>query len=754
MRTLRGAILAGIVLLAASFAATEARSAGSKYFDDADRGLINGLAADAAVSAEKGWAAVRAAGPADPGFLEGVHTASRIYAVLGRDLRAEAVYAEAAALCDTPRLQVVGLRIQYMLADYLIRNSEYVKAESVLRSSLAIENRSAHKSPLYTAFLQSLAFVREQEGDLSEAEDLYRTTLNSPPPDLSEVVIQRFYSSPGPRLAFVGEPRSSMAAFYSNHGRITDAEALYNDRLAQTSLNQEERLGVMQQLAGFLSLHGSATEALAIEERIVRFREAQALAAPDSSGLLTNELITLANLEVAAGRSEDARVLLATALQHAEQKHGTNSPEYRSALNYLFENRRSAGDYDAAERLARERLQLAQTVETSDKFALPSALLSLSYLRREQGHVEEADALLKRGIDANRAAFPHLQPPSVDQFAHAEALVRAGKPAEAVRVAQEIADSATGRDNGEQFGFRHLAQSMAGDHNPEASQVASIALSLRERRHSPDDTRFTGELTDWANFYRGFLGQPDRARDLLLRAETAVRACCGAMSRKMEPVLQERAWLAGATGGPAASIAYLEQLRELRASTYGANSEQVEQGTRDLAAANAQAGRWPDAAKLYLKTIDISTRRTWAFGYEHVQLLDSIAMHFVHHGDAHAALELNQRALDRAAGSIAPMSCSRVSGSTGRKSVPCRSLRRRPDRRRVFPAAAGNDPQALSDSNDPRLTYSLSSYRIPPYGSAARNARHAGAPDAAGRLPSRLRNRQNHSQHLQRGPRD
>jgi hypothetical protein len=122
----------------------------------------------------------------------------------------------------------------------------------------------------------------------------------------------------------------------------------------------------------------------------------------------------------------------------------------------------------------------------------------------------------------------------------------------------------------------------------------------------------------------------------------------------MEPLLQERAWLAAATDGPAAGIAYLEQLRELRTATYGVDSQRVEESTSDLAAAHAQAGRWPEAAKLYLKTIDISTRRTWAFGLEHVQRLDSVAMDFVHHfvhdGDAQTALELNQRALERAAG--------------------------------------------------------------------------------------------------------
>lgn len=57
----------------------------------------------------------------------------------------------------------------------------------------------------------------------------------------------------------------------------------------------------------------------------------------------------------------------------------------------------------------------------------------------------------------------------------------------------------------------------------------------------------------------------------------------------MEPVIQERAWLAAATGGQGAGIPYLEQLRTLRVSIYGVRSQQVERTDRDIA--EAWAGR-------------------------------------------------------------------------------------------------------------------------------------------------------------------
>jgi hypothetical protein len=188
----------------------------------------------------------------------------------------------------------------------------------------------------------------------------------------------------------------------------------------------------------------------------------------------------------------------------------------------------------------------------------------------------------------NRAEFP--QPASTARFAAAEALVRAGKPGEAVRVAREIAENVRRPDSEtDQFGFRHLAQLMATDYRPEAEQVASIALLADEFGTSPEDLRFARHLTDWANFYRGMLELPDRARNLLARAETIVHTCCGTSSPMMEPLIQERAWLAAATAGHAASIVYLEQLRTLRISIYGIKSRQVEQTNHDIA--EAKAGR-------------------------------------------------------------------------------------------------------------------------------------------------------------------
>ena len=328
-------------MIAAVFAAATVPSAGSKYFNSADKSLSDGASSSAASSsaaslAEKGWAEVLAAGPTAPGFLNGISDASRILAVAGRELRAEAIYVEAEALCAGSELSLVRQRVRFMHASGLIRSSQYVKAESILRPALAAETAAEHKSSLYVAILQSLAFVREQEGDVDDAEALYRMAIGYPAPDLSQVVVQRFYTGKQ-RLPFLGEARSAMAAFYTNHGRFKEAEALYRSQSAQEAQTLEERIGAMHQLVDFLSLHGSKAEAIAIDQQILQITEAQALKDPKWAEWVSPQRYSLANLEVEAGRGEDAKTILEHVLKEAAAQHGKSSREYAQALLYLFD---------------------------------------------------------------------------------------------------------------------------------------------------------------------------------------------------------------------------------------------------------------------------------------------------------------------------------------------------------------------------------------------------------------------------------
>ncbi len=94
--------------------------------------------------------------------------------------------------------------------------------------------------------------------------------------------------------------------------------------------------------------HGSKSEAPALQEQMIGLREAQSLATAELRDRLAQERYALANMEVDAGRSDDAKALLKSDLRQAELRYGENSADYGDALNYLFENRSRARDYASA----------------------------------------------------------------------------------------------------------------------------------------------------------------------------------------------------------------------------------------------------------------------------------------------------------------------------------------------------------------------------------------------------------------------
>jgi tetratricopeptide (TPR) repeat protein len=634
-----------LVLFAVAVAHADApRNAGSNYFDEADRILANNWNADVTGLAEGGWAAVRAAGSSHPGFLDGVYAAARLFRLLGHRLRAESVYAEAIKASEGFALAEVRARLNFMFAHDLIGQRENVKAESILRSALSTEERSGHKSALHVAFIQSLAFACEQEGDLSEAENLYKSALGYAAPDLTAVPMNRFITSPGPPVPPIGRPRAILAGFYVTHARAAEAEQLYREAVRHASGNSTDRLDALRQLSGFLAFYGSKGEAVATERQVMSLLEAQRPADHDDSGAISYERKVLAERLTEAGQADEARAILEEDLVHARD-NGTESAAYQGALSWLFQNRMQAKDYDTAEKLAREAVDLAEANATGpDSAQRNSAISELAEVRRAEGQVEQAEELLKSSVSSQDPGDMQGQLSKIDK------LIREGKSQEAFTEVERLAEAAEMSNIDVSLNLRWLAQSfVTWGIKSEAAKVAALAVERQENRTRSDDPRSAYSLVDWAGFYRGQLESVSRADELVTHAEMIIRECCGLISPQMEPVFRERAWMA-ISAGPSAHFKALEELRDFRAAVYGSNSWPVEESTRELAASYAESGRWKPAAKLYLDVVDISSRRTGGRGYQHVQLLNSIASEFHSHGDCEMALTLDQHALDLATG--------------------------------------------------------------------------------------------------------
>lgn len=615
-----------VMILVPALARTQSGShnSGSEYFAEADKILSSNANSSTIGLIEKGWTAVRSEGSLRPGFLDGVYTAARLFHVQGWDLRAESIYTESILACDGAALRSTRLRLTYMFGQDLIREKKYVEADRVLQSALQAEENSGEKSGLYVAFLQSLAFVREQEGDIEDAERLYRSTLVYGNPDLSGVVMDNFYVSPGPRMPMIGVPLDVWAAFLVNHGRLAEAEQLLRDQLTLAGHDPNRRLSALRQLSWFLAYHGSKAEAVAVQEQVLELVKEAHTQASGLDYAVAAEESTLARFEVDAGQKEEAKQMLQTNLLEAQENKGVGSQEYRNALAAFFENRRYAADYDMAETLAREQLQLVNESEQRDPIALSSALSNLAMVRQSQGFDAESKELQKQAGDAVKQVGPPRWREMQARFGAATDMIKEGNTAQALGTIEQATTALSPFRQDELFSFLQVAQSfLTFHHKDEAKRVAALALSIVERQ-SADDPRWSYSLVDWANFYRGQLDDRDTAVALLVKAERLIRACCGEKSPRLDPLLRERAWMQVA-GVNESGIAGLEHLRDFQVSVYGAGNQAVEETTVQLAELQARLGKWDQAARLYKQTLIMCARRTGGYGPEYNSLLDRVS---------------------------------------------------------------------------------------------------------------------------------
>lgn len=619
---------------------------GAAYFTQAEQELAKNPRANVLPQVQQGWAVVRAVGPADPGFVRGVSTAARLFRTLGRDLDAESVYNQAILSCDTPQLAVKRSSLRYMLVQDLLANREFVKAESILRAAIADEESSPERSPIYVAFLQNLAFVREQEGELDDAERILRSTIGLGAPNLKEVGF-RGWGCGGSNcwMPVTGDPTDVLATFYQQHARLDEAERLLRDEVASTAGDRALHPNAMRRLADFLSSYQSSEEAVEIQKQIL----SQAEAKPGSGYGVESEKAALARYEAAAGQGEQAKEMLENNLLQAENTRGRGSPEYQMALNDLFWNRNSAGDFDAAEKLAQQQLEDAQQSDHPDRNFVISALSQLAEAKRGQGRTEEADELQKKVSEQMRQANPGRPWDLQERFGDLENMIQQEMPAgQAMAEVQNIVNSYFPFNEGELFQFRMVAQNFLGkQHKPEAVQVTEILSSLQQREGLDSDPRFAASMADWAAFYASQLEDRARARVILQNARNLILDCCGENSSKLEPIMREGSFI---NENPAAVIAGMQRLRDFQISVFGANSRNVEETTMQLARWSSDSGDRENAKELYRTALKINAHRTGSLGPEYVQLLDIVAMEFLNHRDSKTALELNQRALEACTG--------------------------------------------------------------------------------------------------------
>jgi hypothetical protein len=653
MRKIVAQLITGLTLAGSTLASQfqprppNANVPGAAYFMQADQQLVKNSRANVLPQVQQGWAAVQAAGPAAPGFVRGVATAVRLFRTVGRDLDAESVYDQAILSCNKPEFANKRKNLRYMLVQDLLASREYVKAEAILKAAVADEESSSKRSQLYTAFLQNLAFVREQEGEVDDAERILRSTIGLAAPELKDVVfanVMIFGSTPFP---MTGDPNEALASFYQRHAQLDEAERMWRDQVTRTEGDKFQHLVAMRRLAGFLSAYRSSPEAFDLQKQILSQVEADHGSPYD----VISEETTLAQYESAAGQAEQAKQLLENNLLQAEIASGRGSPEYQMALNQLFWNRNSTGDYDAAEKLARQQLENAEQGDHPDHNSMSSALSQLAQVKRSQGRTQEADELQKRMLEETLLAYPGRGAELQQRFDVLQKMIQQDMPGgQALVEVQNIVSSYFPFDAGELTRFQMVAQSLlAQQHKPEGVQVADIVSSLQQREGLDSDPGFVFSMVNWAAFYAYQLEDRARGRVILENARNLVLECCGENSSKMESVLREEAMI---NQNHAAVMAGLKRMRDFQVSVFGANNQNVETTTVQMARSASDAEDWERAKELYRGALKINAHRTGRRGGEYVRLLDTVSMEFFSHHDYQTALALNQHALEACNGFV------------------------------------------------------------------------------------------------------
>jgi hypothetical protein len=620
---------------------------GAAYFMQAEQELTKNPQANVLPQIQQGWAAVQAAGPAAPGYLRGVASAARLFRSLGRDLDAESIYQQAFLSCDTPESANKRKNLRYMLLQDVLTNRGYVKAEAILRDALADEESSPDRSRLYVAFLQNLAFVREQEGELDDAERILRSTIGLAAPELKDVILPNVWFSHWAPLPMTGDPDEVLATFYERHARVAEAESLLRDQLARSEGNHNLYLSAMRRLATFLSMHGSSAEAVELQKQIVAKEKADQ-APPYAVNADEN---ALAQYEVSAGQGKEAKQLLENNLLQAENSKGRRSPEYQMAMNALLENRRFANDSETAEKLANQQLEDVEQSDHPDPNSLISAQSQLAQVKQMQGHKDEADELQKKILKEMRQANPGRGWDLQERFNALGKMIQPDMPAgQAVVEVQNMINAYFPFAPGELTQFQSVTQNLlAQQHKPEAVQVAEIISSLQRREGLDADPRFATSLAEWAVFYSSQLGDRARANVILQKARNLILECCGENSPKLEFVLRAESMI---NENSAAFMAALQRLLDFQISVFGANNQSVEATTVQLARFASDSEDWEHAKELYRTALKINAHRTGSRGGEYVQLLGTVSMEFFSHHDYQTALALNQRALQACTGFV------------------------------------------------------------------------------------------------------
>ncbi len=321
-------------------------------------------------------------------------TLGGIYRLIGENEKAEAMFRQALA---TQRKLLGGEHVDVAqslnsLAWALLDKSTFAEAETVSRQALAMRRRLLGKENRDVAWsLAQLALVLREESLSSEAEDLEREAL---------AMRRRLL---GEEHREVASSLNDLAWILSDEGRLTEAEARSREALAmRRRLFGEEHPEVAQsldQLALVLREEGRFTGVEDLDRQVLAMRRK----------LLGEEhrevAWSIANLGWALwdqGKWAEAETLFRQALAMQRKLLGEEHRDVAWSLNALASALKDQGKPAEAEPLLRQALAMQRKLLGEENLDVAWSLAHLALVLCDEGKLAEADTVCRQALAMRR----------------------------------------------------------------------------------------------------------------------------------------------------------------------------------------------------------------------------------------------------------------------------------------------------------------------------------------------------------------
>lgn len=327
-----------------------------------------------------------------------------------------------------------------------------------------------------------------------------------------------------------------------------------------------------------------------------------------------------------AGKFAEAVPIAQRYAEAMKAKHGTDHPEYATALNNLALLYHHQGHHSEAERLYKGSLRIRETALGHNHPSIATSLNNLAGLYEAQGRLTEAEPLYRRSLRIKETALGHNDPSIATSLNNLAELYQAqGRYRDAETLYQRslrIREAALGgnhADVGSSLGnLATLYQDLS--RYADAETLYRRSLQIEEVALGRDHPSVATSLNNLAGLHEA-QGRYDDAEPLYRRSLMIRERVLGSAHKVVGDSLNNLAGLYATLGRNADAKPLYERAISIFEKSLGLDHPHVATAINNLGLLHEAEGRHADAKRLLRRGLAI---REKALGLDHPQVADSL----------------------------------------------------------------------------------------------------------------------------------